>query len=356
MGNNTVIDPPSGCSPESPFTVHVAPVPSDYLEGRDCRYGLVATHPVASLERALEVISSYVGSSHRDVRVKIAANENAGQPETYAQQVDWTFTMPNNTITFQRAEASFSSGPVVGGTEQAIFDGTGLEGSWFRLYAAIGQETNLEFQDLRIQDFTRAIYIKGSKDNPALWNGDNTVKNCVFYRLGNYWDASPRAPAYGAIQMVNSDRNRFESNIFAEIRNKDGSGVPMRALDLAHDSSENVIVWNEFYLVRENPIRARNYSNLNLIFSNCFTESGVARVYEEWFDETLGECYCWENELRWNTLDGTFLCDLLRVGQLKDVPEPGGCPDPPPGATQRIRTGGNILISPVTCSSCTYAP
>ena len=273
--------------------------------GSDENDGLTLDTPILTLERAQQVIRVAVPKRDRDVEVRIA-------PGTYLNQtVIWDFTMPANSIKFM---------PLFNDENRPIFDGTDRGGTWFTLKHSDGQETNLIFHYIRVQNYQTAISLEGDRNQEATSNGSNQIYGCYFYNIGNV-SAPDKKSSTAAVRLVNSDDNRIENNHFENIINLQKCGL-LHAIYIAHMSDRNKILRNHFENGCGDPIRVRDFSNYNIIAENTFIRIGKEAAYSEWFcdheqrtdcTKPTQECPSWYNEFRDNILDKNYQGEKLAV-------------------------------------------
>ena len=321
----------------SPLVVLMSPTGSDENDG------LSLDTPILTLQRAQEVIRAAVPNRNRNVEVRIA-------PGTYLNQtVKWNFTMPANPIKFM---------PLFNDKNRPVFDGTDRGRTWFVLDHKAGEETNLIFYYIRVQNYQTAISLEGDRNQEATSNGSNQIYGCYFYNIGNV-SAPDTKPSTAAIRLVNSDDNSIENNHFVNIINVNKCGL-LHTIYIAHASDRNKILRNHFENGCGDPIRVRDFSNYNVINENTFVRIGENAAYTEWFcdhEERTDctkpgpECPSWYNEFRNNILDKNYNGDKLSVWKFLVKPTAHGCGmpaktkgcSPPAPDACRLRTSGNVI-------------
>ncbi len=318
------------------------------INGDDGNSGTDLDKPIHTLERAEEIIGAL--SSPRDVEVRI------GPGRYHGQHVVWTTTFPNHSITFLPTHDD-KNRPVFDGCP-ADETGTSCGGTFFKLSKEIGEASNLTFRYIRVEHYVCAMSLEGDRENVSnTWNGYNTVFGCYFYNIGDLY--SNAGTGYAVIRLLNSDHNLIQNNHF--VNNKNGSGTAglLHGLYIAHHSGNNVIQSNSFRYHTGDPIRLRDASNYNDILNNKFTQTGVYG-YSEWYCDVTAsnctkvtpECPSWENEFKYNTLNGNKDCDALNVWKLYvNDDAPPQCPNSAPfSGAKRLYTVGNTKTVP-PCST-----
>lgn len=121
---------------------------------------------------------------------------------------------------------------------------------------------------------------------------------------------------------------------------------------LAHWSKRNIVAANRFYMVSGGPMRTRNDSNDNDVYSNTFERAGVGAYYSKWFCDSgcvadnpgsPRECASHGNVFHENNLVSGYSGGDLSVWALTppgiDYPGGAGCDN---GGQKRLRTWGNV--------------
>lgn len=315
-----------------------------YLDpaGDDGATGLVAADALRSLATVHERLVADPPSC--DVEVWIA-------PGVYREQrVNWSFTMPEHTITFRAADRD--DRPVFDG---CAADGTCAGGSFFVLRHSRGEETNLHFWYLRVQRYQTAISLNGDRNAEATSNGGNRIYGCYFDRIGNVFDGRVD-PSTACVRLVNSDDNEIANNHFVDVVNTRSGGL-IHAIYVAHMSDRNTIRANRFVRSTGDPVRVRDFSNGNVITDNRFIRVGTHAGYTDWYcdhdarddcTKPTPECPSWDNQFRDNVLDGDWACDPLGTFHYFQDDTTTGCAPPRAGA-RRLRTSGNTQ-TPTPCA------
>ena len=214
----------AACEPAEPFQIFLAP------NGRDWNNGLTPQSAIITLSRAQEIIAAQ--PPIYDFEVLIAPGRY------YGQTVEWTYTMPDHTITFRRLEDD-GDRPVFDGCQR---DGSCAGGTWFTLRHSGGEETNLHFWYIRVERYQTAIDFHGTRNVEETSNGSNRIYGCYFYNIGNDFNhALERSTA--AVRLVNSDDNEIINSHFVHIVNHT-DGRLLHAIYVAHMSSRNQILRN----------------------------------------------------------------------------------------------------------------
>jgi hypothetical protein len=336
-----------GAAAQSTTVVYMAP---GLPEGNcsDANTGSSSNAPVCTLARVQQVLASQIDpngdgqpDSPRNVQVLIA-------PGTYrGQHVVWTLSMPDHSIEF-RAQNDTKPRPVFDGNDDSQnFDLT----AWFKAPApaCVGhRKSNLKFTGLQVQDYNMAILIDGNRNCDFNLNDKNSVRECVFKRIGVPADHPPVTcppntpagtkcypPAYAALDMVSSDQNVIEKNYFEDITTP-GTQSGLHAVYLAHDSWNNVVKDNVFDNNPAFPLRVRDFSNFNRFENNTWLGpqvdpdtfappalvSGWHCHPTEWdCTKPTPECKVWSNHLVGNRSSG----DELFSDYVTSAPDGQGC-------------------------------
>lgn len=332
-------DPDTPPDSSGPVIVYMAP------DGDDSRDGASEESAIQTTSRAHEIVQT-LGA--RDVEIRI------GLGTYYAQTVVWTETRPDNTITFTRWPADGPGRPVFDGCEGP--DGPCPGGTWFRLRHSAGEETNLNFNYVRVENYGTAISLDGARNDEATSNGSNRIYGCYFENIGNVFNPS-LDPSTAAVRLVNSDDNVIANNHFVNVVNTTSGGL-IHAIYAAHMSDRNTIRANRFKVSSGDPVRIRDYSNDNVIIDNRFIQVGTQAGYTDWYCDhdvrddctKVGpECPSWGNAFRDNLLDGKYDCTVLGTFHYFQDDSTTGC-SPPSADARRLRTSGNTQNSP-PCTS-----
>lgn len=318
-----------------PLVLYLAP------DGDDRRDGTTPGRAIRTLERAHAIVSAE--AEPRDVEVRIAEGRYPGQTVT------WTTTFADHTIAFVRADPD-GDRPVFDGCTRYPVVNPATDcpgGTWFRLRHSAGEETNLTFEYLRVENYGTAISFDGARNVEATSNGSNRVYGCYFSRIGNVFNEA-LDPSTAALRLVNSDDNVIANNHFVDVVNTRSGGL-IHAIYVAHMSDRNRIERNRFQRSTGDPVRVRDYSNDNVVNENRFIRVGVEAAYTTWYcdhdarddcTKPEPECPSWGNQFRDNTLDGTWSCASLGAFRYYLDDTTTGC-SPPSADARRLRTSGN---------------
>ena len=327
-------------SSSASFVVHVS------AAGSNDNTGLTAGSKVATLGRAYEIIKAAKPSGTVDVLVYSEGTIYEGA------SVTWRF-FNGKDITIR---------PAPGQADLPTFDGCGPTGCGERrrfvtVAGSSGENTNIHFRALRVQNYWEGISFSGSSTELDGWNGGNSVKDCVFEKMGNKY-IEDNDGAYATVRLQNSRNNVLTGNRFYKIENTNGGKVKdtyLHAFYIAHKSSHNLIKGNVFELNTGDAVRLRDMSNFNTIEGNTFKKAGVAG-YSEWYCSDREKCSKWEcpswgNVFKANRLHATYPnratdkeCISMNVWKLYvDNGNEAGCslPDGANSNIRRIRTSGN---------------
>jgi Right handed beta helix region len=280
-------------SPTGVFTLYMSPDGSNDWDGR-------------TPETALETLG---GVQTKLIRYKPTIDQNIevrilydSSKPYHGQTVVWTHTSPSYTISFMPSDYQYGMG-ISGIAGRPVFDGGGSSDWFFQLKSTKGQPTNVRFYYLRIHGYVPgAIYLRGDPNEWQKWNGYNLVYGCYFYNLGNQNDPVA-AYGFGAVTLKNSDYNTIRNNVFKKLVNVPaGNEKYIHGVYLLNNSGNNVIQHNNFSYISGDPIKVRDYSNYNKIYSNSFVRTGhQAFLLDAPKGDDPDECNSWRNEFRYNT-------------------------------------------------------
>lgn len=322
--------------PDAPYTLYLDPA------GDDTRDGLTPATALLTLARAHQLIEAT--DPDRDVEIRIAPGRY------HLQQVIWTRTHPNHALRLRPTDPA----------QRPIFDGCGPGGdlcpggAFFQLVHADGEDTGIDIEGIRVENYQRAIYLYGDREDPAAYNRGNRVADCVFFNIGNIYNLAV-GNAFGAVTLVNSRDNVITGNRFERVLNYFEYGL-LHGVYLAHHSHGNLVEANTFISVSGDPVRVRDFSNDNVIRDNAFQKTGAAAL-GDWYCENdtrddctkiTPECPSWNTHLEGNLFDGTWsLCDPLPAAMAYQDDTETGC-TPPPDA-ERYRLVDNQTADPSAC-------
>lgn len=324
-------------APDAPYTLHLAP------DGDDAQDGLTPATAILTLARAHALVLE--ADPDRDVELRIAPGRY------HLQQVIWTRTHPDHATRIR---------PAIPG-DRPIFDGCGEGGdpcpggTLLQLTHARGEATHLDIEGIRVENYQRAIYLYGDREDPAAHNRGNRIADCVFFNIGNVYNLAV-GNAFGAITLVNSHDNDITGNRFERLLNYFEYGL-LHGVYLAHHSSANLIEGNTFEIVSGDPIRVRDGANDNLIIDNTFIKTGAAAL-GDWYCEKdtrddctkIGpECPSWNTWIDGNRFDGTWSrCEPLPPAFSYQDDTETGC-TAPPGAARQVIGEDNTTAEATAC-------
>lgn len=282
----------SASSAASITTLYLSPHGNDNNSGQTP--GSAFLNLQHALNRAYEIGKAEGGKT---IRIYIASGKYEGQLIKLG-------TPPRNTK-FEVTAVPDSKG-------KPMFDGVGRGGTWFVLQAKTQRESTFLFDGLEIKNYLTAISFNGSREQPETFLGNNTIRNMIFENIGQI--SSPNHDtSSAAIRFVNSRNNVIEHNKFLVVRNKKCNG--MHALYIAHHSSNNRIIENEFNHACGSPIRLRDSSNDNLAVGNIFRDIQSKAIFDEWYcNKSISkrtctkknpECPSWNNRFERNEVEGS---------------------------------------------------
>lgn len=294
-------------SSASVATLYLAP------HGNDNNGGQSPSSAFLNLQHALNRAYEIGGAeSGKTIRIYIA-------PGKYEGQIIKMRTPPRNTK-FEIVAAPDS-------TDKPIFDGVGKGGTWFILQAKTQRGSTFLFDGLEIRNYLTAISFNGFREQPETYLGNNTIQNMIFENIGQI-SAPKHETSSAAIRFVNSRNNVIKRNKFIVVRNNKCNG--MHALYIAHHSSNNQIIENEFNHACGSPIRLRDSSNDNLAIGNIFKDIQSKAVFDEWYcnrsiskrtcTKKTPECPSWNNRFEKNEVEGSSPT-AMTVPTVVHVPE-----------------------------------
>lgn len=328
-----------------PFVVYLDP------SGSTANDGLTPATAVPTLARAQQILQATQPAT--DVEIRVASGLYTAGPLT------WSFYVAGRTISF--LPVGYQPGTSFTGT-RPVFRGNGTAGFWLNARLPSGHaggNGNLRFYYLQVERYsTGGLYISGGTkiDSAGITvpstiglNG-NTVYGMVFIRLGSRY--APEAFAYGGVDLVNSSDNTIRNNHFVNNENLSPNAGLIHGVYLAHHSKRNAVAANRFSFISGDPVRTRNDSNDNDIYSNTFERTGVSAFYSEWFcdascvEQNPGhgrECASHGNVFRENTLVSGYSGGTIPTWKLypADLNYPGGVGCTNEGQV-RLRTWGNV--------------
>jgi hypothetical protein len=258
----------------------------------------------------------------------------------YGQPVDWTYTMPEHSITFRPLDPN--DPPIFAGCDPAApcFD-RGYEQhcrscedypdeagcpcdaqqrqenlarchcaggdrrraeEWFEYRlpdGGPGQRTNLVFDRLIVTGYQDGIGLRGQFEDDDFWVGSNSITNCIFHDLGDgaiedfenpdpEKRGTPRS-GWAGVALANSRNNVVVGNTFDTLSNDyniyEGGDTElyMHGVYLLWYANDNLVADNVFKRISGDPIRVRDFSNFNTISNNLFSRSGYEAAYGEWY-------------------------------------------------------------------------
>jgi hypothetical protein len=266
--------------------------------------GRSPSRPVRTLSQVQTILANHL-FDQPDWSTRVNANVEVRISATkpyYGHTIDWYVTNESYTISFMPSDYQYGMG-ISGIAGRPVFDGAGSRDWFFQLDSTKGEPTNLRFYYLRIQGYVPgAIYLRGDPNDWQKWNGYNLVYGCYFYNLGNQNDPFAEY-GFGAVTLKNSDYNTIRNNFFRKLVNvPDGNEKYIHGVYLLNNSGNNVIQKNNFSYISGDPIKVRDYSNYNKIYSNSFVRTGhQAFLLDAPKADDPTECNSWRNEFRNNT-------------------------------------------------------
>ncbi|HLS27866.1 MAG TPA: right-handed parallel beta-helix repeat-containing protein [Opitutales bacterium] len=305
------------------------------VDGSDQNDGLSLDSPIRTMAGVQTLLLTKY--PQRDARIRIAPGRY------HEQKVTWSYVPIDSRIVFEALDPDLP---------RPIFDGCAENGecnggTWFLLSFSGGRPSNLEFRNLRIENYQTALSFNGNRNSQDLFNGGNVVEGCHFYRIGNIFNPL-LDPSTAVIRLVNSKDNLIINNDFIDAINT-RSGALLHAVYVAHLSDRNFILQNRFINHSGDPVRVRDFSNDNVINDNVYIRAGAAG-YSEWYcdqdarddcSKPTPECPSWGNEFRNNFLVSRYGGGTIKVWETHQPDSTTGC-SPPTSDARRVRTSGNI--------------
>jgi Right handed beta helix region len=319
----------------STFHVYLAPSAKG---GSDRHTGLTTSSPVLTLARAQQVLEQHRPAGNVVVLIE--------QGTYVAGQTTWQFYVPGHMITFMPINYTVGHHRPPGGdpvfADPKTRNGTHVGQTWFTAVLPPapsplhhGGSTRLRFYYLAIEDYTQAISFNGLgghsghnktfyiQENAGL-NG-NDVSGMTFYDIGDlYAPVPPPGAGYGVILFTNSSHDTIYNNTFDHIRNS-GDHDELHGLYITHFSSNNTADKNLFEDTNGEPVKVRDRSNYNNVFSNRFDSTGgVAAYLDDFCDATCvrtadtkkyRECASYGNRFEFNTIEPGPIVDLIPPGE-----------------------------------------
>jgi len=327
------------------FTVYMSP------SGADTNDGLSAASAVHTLTRVHQVLVAERPAV--DVEVRIS------QGTYVAPQTTWSFYVPGRFVSFMPIdyEIGESRDGIAG---LPVLRSNGTAGWWMAARLPSGHpggDTNLRFYYLQVEGYsTGGLYINGGTQTNAqgitvpstAGANHNTLYGMVFQNLGSTHNAS--GFGYGAVDLVNSSDNFIRNNHFRYNENTGPNAGLIHGIYLAHWSKRNIIASNRFSFISGGPMRTRNDSNGNDIYTNTFERAGGA-AYSEWFCDAAcvaanpghgRECASHGNVFHENAVVSSYSGGAPNTWTLAppgiDLTGGAGCDNE---AQKRLRTYGN---------------
>lgn len=275
--------------------------------GNDANDGASLARAVATLKRAVELVTVQPNPGKESVRILV-------HPGTYRGQ---SIVMDGNAFKGGLAIVGQAKDPV----DFPAFVGDGSAQTWLTLRSSNGRPTGLTIQALEIRDYFTAISLEGNRDDLQEYNSGTTIRRNIFRNIGSIASTNDEAGSTAAVRFVNSKDNLVELNHFRTIRNKKACGG-LHALYLAHFSAGNRIVNNTFDDVCGSVIKLRDRSNDNVIEYNRFKHIEEAPAIEEWFcdmdarkdcTKKRGECPSTGNVQKNNVLSDSGQSEMVSV-------------------------------------------
>jgi len=299
--------------------------------GSDAADGSTQDRAVATLQRAMDLAVQFDKTKVERVVVRVGSGIYGGQHvklNSYNTGVDISIKgVARNSI--------------------PVFDGESKPITWFTLNGQTQNDGRLHIEGLEIRNYLTAIAFVGNREEPSKNLSGNTIRYMIFSRIGQR-DPKSSLVSTAAIVFVNAKNNIVEKNKFFDIRNIK-TCVKLHSVYLAHHSSNNLIIENEFNGFCGSPIRLRDGSNNNLAIGNLFTNVESETLFDEWYCNrsiTVGctkktpECPSWGNLFVLNVVDAPGFTATRSYVKVHVPVNPEGCEK---GSEQMLRmeTHGN---------------
>jgi hypothetical protein len=260
--------------------------------GSDTNSGLSASAPVRTLARAQAVLTAAQPQTDVEVRVR--------QGTYTAPTTTWTFVVPGHTVNFMPIDYQYGDGvdDIAG---RPVFRSDGTAGYWLRGRMPDtmpqGGDGGLRFYYLRVERYSEggiALAGRYHTDSDGLrvpadaGFNHNKVFGMELVDIGSKWSSA--GYGYGGVDLVNSSGNLIQNNHFVHLENTGDKAALLHGVYIAHHSSDNVIIDNQFAYISGDPLRARNDSNHNDIHGNALERTGQKGQFSDWFCDTSTGC------------------------------------------------------------------
>jgi hypothetical protein len=303
--------------------------------GSDAADGSTQNRAVATLQRAIDLAAQFDRTQVEKVVIHVGSGIYRGQYvklDSYHTRID---------ISIKGAERNGIP----------VFDGENKPITWFTLNGQTQNGGRLHIEGLQIRSYLTAIAFVGNREEPNRSLGGNIIRHMIFSRIGQS-DPKSSLVSTAAIVFVNARNNIVERNKFLDIRNVK-TCVKLHSVYLAHHSSNNKIIGNEFNGFCGSPIRLRDGSNNNFAIGNLFLNVGSEALFDEWYCNrsiTVGctkktpECPSWGNQFFFNIVDEPYFKAASPYVKVHVPINPEGCEN---GSNQllRMETHGNRPLS-----------
>ncbi|GIH19740.1 right-handed parallel beta-helix repeat-containing protein [Rugosimonospora africana] len=315
------------------FTLYLSPT------GSNSNTGSSPASPLATLDGAQAALVA--ADPHTDVEVRIGA----GTYVATGAPARWRFYVPGHSISF--LPATYRPGRITPQSQRPVFHGPDTPAWWFQANlpdGSPGGDTNLRFVDLIVEHYSAGgmtiagptgVDENGVAVPTSAGLNHNVVSGMTFRDGGSLY--VPSHYGWGALDFVNSSDNLIVGNLFERLENSGADGL-MHGVYLAHDSSRNTVVGNQFVDISNDPVRVRNDSDDNRVYANVFVRAGADGFVTDWFcDATCvaenpghtRECASHGNVFHDNELVSGYTVKRLAVSHLfvgdNDYPGEAGC-------------------------------
>jgi hypothetical protein len=217
------------------------------VNGNDNSSGILEEEPIHTLKRAQNIL--YEQRPNTSIEIHI-------EPGIYiGQSIVWKFSN-NHSITF--TSANF-------GKDRPVFDGKGMDRTWFRLNSSAGKSSNLRFRYIKVQNYKSALVFRGNRLDKEKYNSNNEIYGMWFDRIGQKFVTVPTDVSTSVINFINSRNNSVRYSYFSNLLNTDSDSKAhaIHAIYISHYSSNNKIIGNKFRTSNGDPIKVRDSSNNN---------------------------------------------------------------------------------------------
>jgi hypothetical protein len=265
------------------------------VDGNDANDGLSSSKPLATLQRAHDLLAKRLSAEPARAVVHVAPGRYRGQT------VRWSFSMRDYPIVIQGDRRN-----------RPIFDGkaSGKEQGRQDEFLNIVRDrrpddgpSNIQVRGLQIENYLEAIWIRGSRSQEPAYtasDGRNVIEDNRIVDIGGAFvergKGRERRDAHGAILVRGSRGNIIRNNEFVNITND--SAFPadystyggLHAIYVMRFSSGTIIEGNSFSRVfARGVIKFRHFSNFGKVIHNRFDDD-TSLIENAYCDRDLAVC------------------------------------------------------------------